>query len=194
MFGGVTIPGLSDLPVLGRAVFSQPPLIYVIWIALPLFLHWLLFRTRHGMNLRAVGENPAAADAAGVKVGLLRFGYVVAGAGLAGAAGGFLTLAFVPSWSDGITGGRGWIALALVIFAGFRPLRAAGGAFLFGLITALGFVGQARNWPVPPAVLSMLPYLGTVACMVVPALFAGRTRRRLLAPAALGVPYFRDER
>lgn len=193
VFEGVAIPVLSDLPVLGRAVFSQNPLIYVIWIALPLFLHWLLYRTRHGMNLRAVGENPAAADAAGVKVGLLRFAYVVAGAGLAGAAGGTLTLAFVPSWSDGITGGRGWIAVALVIFAGFRPLNAVGGAFLFGLITALGFVGQARNWPVPPAVLSMLPYLGTVACMIVPALFARRTRR-LLAPAALGVPYFRDER
>lgn len=193
VFEGVAIPVLSDLPVLGRAVFSQNPLIYVIWIALPLFLHWLLFRTRHGMNLRAVGENPAAADAAGVKVGLLRFAYVVAGAGLAGAAGGYLTLAFVPSWSDGITGGRGWIAVALVIFAGFRPLNAAGGAFLFGLITALGFVGQARNWPVPPAFLSMLPYLGTVACMIVPALLARRTRR-LLAPAALGVPYFRDER
>lgn len=193
VFEGVAIPGLSDLPVLGRAVFSQNPLIYVIWIVLPLFLHWLLYRTRHGLNLRAVGENPAAADAAGVKVGLLRFGYVVAGAGLAGAAGGTLTLAFVPSWSDGITGGRGWIAVALVIFAGFRPLHAVGGAFLFGLITALGFVGQARNWPVPPAFLSMLPYLGTVAFMIVPALFAGRTRR-LLAPAALGVPYFRDER
>ncbi len=193
VFGGVTIPGLSDLPVLGRAVFSQTPLVYVIWIVLPLFLHWLLYRTRHGMNLRAVGENPAAADAAGVKVGLLRFGYVVAGAGLAGAAGGYLTLAFVPSWSDGITGGRGWIAVALVIFAGFRPLNAVLGAFLFGLITALGFVGQARNWPVPPAFLSMLPYLGTIAFMILPALLAGRTRR-LLAPAALGVPYFRDER
>ena len=193
VFEGVAIPVLSDLPVLGRAVFSQNPLVYVIWIALPLFLHWLLFRTRHGMNLRAVGENPAAADAAGVKVGLLRFAYVVAGAGLAGAAGSYLTLAFVPSWSDGITGGRGWIAVALVIFAGFRPLNAVLGAFLFGLITALGFVGQARNWPVPPAFLSMLPYLGTVACMIVPALFARRTRR-LLAPAALGVPYFRDER
>ena len=194
VFEGWAVPGLSELPVLGRALFSQNPLIYIIWIVLPLALHWLLYRTRHGMNLRAVGENPAAADAAGVKVGLLRFGYVVAGAAFAGAAGGYLTLAFVPSWSDGITGGRGWIAVALVIFAGFRPLNAALGAFLFGVITALGFVGQARNWPVPPAFLSMLPYLGTIACMIVPALLAGRTGRRLLAPAALGVPYFRDER
>ena len=194
VFAGVAIPYLSDIPVLGRAVFSQNLLIYVIWIVLPLAMHWLLYRTRHGMNLRAVGENPAAADAAGLRVTLIRFGYVVAGAGFAGAAGAYLTLAFVPSWSAGITGGRGWIAVALVIFAGFRPLNAVLGAFLFGVITALGFVGQARNWPVPPAFLSMLPYLGTVAAMIIPALFAGRSSRRLAAPAALGMPYFREER
>ncbi len=194
MFEGIAIPALSALPVLGRAVFSQNLLIYVIWIALPLALHWLLYRTRHGLNLRAVGENPAAADAAGVRVLLLRFGYVVAGAALAGAAGGYLTLAFVPGWSDGITGGRGWIAIALVIFAGFRPLNAVLGAFLFGIITALVFVGQARNWPIPPSFLSMLPYLGTLACMIGPALVSRRMQRRLAAPAALGLPYFRDER
>ncbi len=194
VFAPVPIPGLADLPILGRAVFSQNLLIYVIWIALPIALHWLLFRTRHGLNLRAVGENPAAADAAGVPVTLLRFCYVVIGAGFAGAAGGYLTLAFVPSWSDGITGGRGWIAVALVIFAGFRPLRATLGAFLFGLITALGFVGQARNWPIPPAFLSMLPYLGTIAFMILPALLAPRLRQRLAAPAALGLAYHRDQR
>ena len=194
VFAGVAIPILSDIPILGRGVFSQNLLIYVIWIVLPLGLHWLLYRTRHGMNLRAVGENPAAADAAGIRVVLIRFAYVVVGAGFAGAAGGYLTLAFVPSWSDSITGGRGWIAVALVIFAGFRPLNATFGAFLFGVITALGFVGQARNWPVPPAFLSMLPYLGTVAFMIIPALVSSRAQRALAAPAALGMPYFRDER
>ena len=194
IFPGVPIPFLSDIPLLGRAVFSQNLLIYVIWIALPLFLHWLLYRTRHGMNLRAVGENPGAADSAGVRVILLRFAYVVAGAALAGAGGAYLTLAFVPSWSDGITGGRGWISIALVIFAGFRPLNAALGAFLFGIVTALGFVGQARNWPVAPAFLSMLPYLVTVACMIGPALLSPRMQRRLAAPAALGLPYFREQR
>ncbi len=194
IFEGWTVPVLSDLPVLGRAVFSQSPLVYLIWIVLPLTFHALLFRTRHGINLRAVGENPAAADAAGVPVLPLRFAYVVAGAAMAGAAGGYLTLAFVPSWSDGITGGRGWIAIALVIFGGFRPLNVTLGAFLFGIITALGFVGQARNWPIPPAFLSMLPYVATVAFMIIPALAAGRFGRRLAAPAALGTPYFRDER
>jgi ABC-type uncharacterized transport system permease subunit len=193
-FEGTPIPYLADLPILGRAVFQQSWLLYVIWIVLPLLLHWLLFRTRHGLNLRAIGENPAAADAAGVKVVLIRFCYVVMGAAFAGAGGAYLTLAFVPSWSDGIVGGRGWISVALVIFAGFKPLNAALGAFLFGLITALGFVGQARNWPIPPAFLSMLPYVGTIVCMIAPALVSRRMQRRLAAPAALGVPYFREQR
>jgi simple sugar transport system permease protein len=193
-FEGVAIPVLSELPILGRAVFSQNLLIYVIWIVLPLALHFLLFHTRHGINMRSVGENPSAADAAGVPVTRIRFWYVVIGAGFAGAAGAYLTLAFVPSWSDGITGGRGWIAVALVIFAGFRPINAAAGAFLFGLITALGFVGQARNWPIPPAFLSMLPYLGTMAFMILPVLASRRAQRRLAAPAALGLAYYRDQR
>jgi simple sugar transport system permease protein len=194
VFDGVAIPYLSELPVLGRAIFSQNLLIYVIWIILPIALHYLLFKTRHGINLRAVGENPAAADAAGVPVVLMRFCYVVIGAGFSGAAGAYLTLAFVPSWSDGITGGRGWIAVALVIFAGFRPYQAAAGAFLFGLITALGFVGQARNWPIPPAFLSMLPYLGTLAFMIVPVMVSRRLQRRLAAPASLGLAFYRDQR
>ena len=194
IFEGWAVPILSELPLVGRAIFTQSPLVYVIWIVLPLALHALLFRTRHGIDLRAVGENPAAADAAGVPVVALRFAYVVAGAAFAGAAGGYLTLAFVPSWSDGITGGRGWIAVALVIFGGFRPLNVTLGAFLFGVITALGFVGQARNWPIPPAFLSMLPYVATILFMIVPALAAGRFGRRFSAPAALGTAYFRDER
>jgi len=194
LFDTVTIPYLSDLPIVGRAIFSQNPLVYVIWIILPVALNWLLFKTRHGINLRAVGENPAAADAAGVPVTLIRFIYVVIGAGFAGAAGGYLTLAFVPSWSDGITGGRGWIAVALVIFAGYRPYSATLGAFLFGLITALGFVGQARNWIIPPAFFVDAAYVVTIACMIIPVIMSRRLQRRLAAPAALGVPYFRDQR
>jgi simple sugar transport system permease protein len=194
VFDGVAIPILSQIPILGSAFFSQNLLVYVIWIVLPISIHWLLFRTRHGINLRAVGENPAAADAAGIPVTRIRFCYVVAGSGLAGAAGAYLTLAFVPSWSDGITGGRGWIAVALVIFAGYRPYYASIGALLFGIITALGFVGQARNWPVAPAFLSMLPYLGTMGFMIVPVVVWKRLHRRLAAPAALGFAYYRDQR
>jgi len=194
VFASVHIPLLSALPFLGRAVFSQNPIIYVIWIILPLALHALLFRTRWGISLRAVGEDPAAADASGVYVLRVQFAAVVAGAALAGAAGAFLTLAYITSWSDGITGGRGWIVIALVIFGGFKPLNMVLGALLFGLITALGFVGQARDWPVPPAFLSMMPYLATIACMILPPLLARQKRSRFLAPAALGVPYFREQR
>ncbi len=193
-FPPVAIPFLSDLPIVGRALFTQNVLVYLIYIVLPFALHHLLFRTRHGLDLRAVGENPAAADAAGIPVRRIRFWYVSAGAALAAGAGAYLTLAFVPSWSEGVVAGRGWIAVALVIFAGYRPWTAVGAALLFGLITSLGFVGQARNWPIAAPVLSMLPYLGTIALMIVPVLAWQKVRRLMAAPAALGQPYFRDVR
>lgn len=194
IFPPIAIPFLSDLPVVGRALFSHNILVYLIYIVLPFALHHLLFRTRHGLDLRAVGENPAAADAAGIPVARIRFWYVSAGAALAAGAGAYLTLAFVPSWSEGVVAGRGWIAVALVIFAGYRPWTAVGAALLFGMITSLGFVGQARNWPIAAPVLSMLPYLGTIALMIVPVLAWQKVRRLMAAPAALGEPYFRDVR
>jgi simple sugar transport system permease protein len=193
-FERIAIPVLSEIPVIGPAVFNQNILVYLIYFILPVALHWLMFRTRHGLAMRAVGENPAAADAAGVKVGAMRFWYVSAGAALAAGAGAYLTLAFVPSWSEGVVAGRGWIAVSLVIFAGYRPLNAVLAALLFGLITSLGFVGQARNWPIAAPILSMLPYLGTVALIIAPALAWRRLRRVMAAPAALGEPYFRDQR
>ncbi|MBB5754793.1 ABC transporter permease [Prosthecomicrobium pneumaticum] len=194
VFGRVEIPLLVDIPVIGRAFFAQNVLVYLIFIILPVGLHLLMFRTRHGLNLRAVGENPAAADAAGIAVQRIRFWYVAAGAALAAGAGAYLTLAFVPSWSEGVVAGRGWIAVALVIFAGYRPLNAVLAALLFGVITALGFVGQARNWPIAPAFLSMLPYLGTIGFIIVPVIAWHRMRQWMAAPAALGEPYFRDVR
>lgn len=193
-FGPVKIPLLSQIPVLGPAFFSQNILVYLIYLVLPIFFSYLMFSTRHGLNMRAVGENPAAADAAGIPVNLIRFWYVVIGAALAGGAGAYLTLAFVPSWSDGVVAGRGWIAVALVIFAGYRPILATLSGLLFGLITALGFIGQARGWPIAPAFLSMLPYLGTVAFIIVPVLTWQKLRRAMAAPAALALPYYRDMR
>jgi general nucleoside transport system permease protein len=193
-FAPVDIPYLSDIPWLGRAVFTQNILVYLIYLVLPVTLHFIMFRTRHGLNLRAVGENPAAADAAGIAVQKFRFWYVAAGSSLASGAGAYLTLAFVPSWSEGVVAGRGWIAVALVIFAGYRPINAVLAALLFGAITSLGFVGQARNWPIAAPVLSMLPYLGTIALIIVPVLAWHRVRRLMAAPAALGQPYYRDIR
>jgi len=194
VFAPVAIPVLSDIPVIGRGLFNQNVLVYLIYLVLPFAIHYLMFNTRHGLDLRAVGENPAAADAAGIPVGRIRFWYVAAGSALASGAGAYLTLAFVPSWSEGVVAGRGWIAVSLVIFAGYRPLNAVLAALLFGLITSLGFVGQARNWPIAAPLLSMLPYLGTMAFIIVPVLAFPRIKRLLAAPAALGEPYFRDVR
>lgn len=193
-FMPIAIPFLSDIPVLGRALFTQNILVYIIYIILPFSLHHLLFRTRHGLDMRAVGENPAAADAVGIPVLRIRFWYVSLGGAFAAGAGAYLTLAFVPSWSEGVVAGRGWIAVALVIFAGYRPWTAVFAALLFGLITSLGFVGQARNWPIAAPILSMLPYLGTIALMIVPVLAWQKVRRLMAAPAALGEAYFRDVR
>jgi simple sugar transport system permease protein len=193
-FVPVAIPYLSDIPLLGRALFTQNILVYLIYLVLPVTLHFIMFRTRHGLNLRAVGENPAAADAAGISVQKVRYWYVAAGSSLAAGAGAYLTLAFVPSWSEGVVAGRGWIAVALVIFAGYRPINAVLAALLFGAITSLGFVGQARNWPIAAPILSMLPYLGTIALIIVPVLAWHRVRRLMAAPAALGEPYYRDIR
>jgi len=194
IFPPIAIPYLSDIPLLGRAFFTHNILVYLIYIILPITLHYLMFRTRHGMNMRAVGENPAAADAAGIPVRQIRFWYVSFGAALAAGAGAYLTLAFVQSWSEGVVGGRGWIAVSLVIFAGYRPINAVLAALLFGLITALGFVGQARNWPIAAPILSMLPYLGTIALIIAPVLAWQKVRRMMAAPAALGEPYYRDVR
>ena len=193
-FADLHIPLLSDLPFVGRAFFSHNILVYIIFLALPLALHVLMFHTRHGLNMRAVGENPAAADAAGIPVMKMRFWYTSLGASLAAGAGAYLTLSFVPSWSEGVVAGRGWIAVALVIFAGFRPVNAVLAGLLFGFVTALGFVGQARNWPIAASFLSMLPYLGTMALMIVPVITWQRMRRLMAAPEGITQPYFRDQR
>ena len=193
VFQALPIPLLDRLPVVGPALFDQTLPVYVAYLVLPLALQALLFRTRHGLTLRAIGESPAACDAAGIRVVPLRFAYVMLGAAVSASAGAYLTLAFVPSWSEGVTAGRGWIAVALVIFAGYRPWRIVAGALLFGLVEALGYLAQARDWGVPAAFLSMLPYLVTLLFMIVPGLVS-RGRAGGAAPAALGVAYYRDER
>jgi len=192
-FGALHIPLLERLPVLGSALFSQSLPILLAWLLLPAGLHALFHGTRHGLSLRAIGEAPGAADAQGLRVLPLRFVYVTLGAGLSAAAGGTLTLAFVPSWSEGMVAGRGWIAVALVIFAGYRPWRLAGGALLFGLVGSFGYLAQARGWGIPPTLLGMLPYLVTMLFMIAPPLLR-RGGGGWAAPASLGLPYFRDER
>lgn len=193
VFGNWSIPGLASLAIVGP-LFSQSPFVYLAFIVIPLSCHLVLFRTRLGLSLRAVGENPAAADAVGIPVRRYRLWSVVAGGMLAGLAGADMTLCVMPVWSEGMIAGRGWIAVALVIFCGYRPVLAAASALLFGLVMSLSFFGQAQGWPVAPAVLNMTPYLGTILFMILPAMLWPGVRRFMAAPAALGTPYFREQR
>jgi general nucleoside transport system permease protein len=195
-FEPVEIPVLSDIPLVGHVLFDQDPVVYFAFYVLPVVLWYLLFRTRHGLNLRAVGENPAAADAVGVNVTGMRFTYATIGAALSGAGGAHLVLGYTQNWSIGVVSGAGWVSLAVVIFALWRPFLVVLGSLLFGAMTSLGFVAQARGWDVPSYVLAMLPYLVTLVLILVPAGLAGLGHRvrASAAPASLAVPYFREER
>jgi ABC-type uncharacterized transport system permease subunit len=193
-FDPIRIPGLVSIPLVGEALFDNTVLVYFAFLVLPVAVHWLLHRTRHGLNLQAVGEKPAAADSSGVSVGAIRFMYVVVGGALAGVGGAYLTLAYTPAWSEGVTAGRGWIALALVIFSGWRPFYIILGALVFGAVTSLGFAGQVQGWRIPAPFLSMLPYVSTLALLLVPTALRRRGHRpRVRAqPDALGIPYSRE--
>ena len=185
------VAGLASLPVVGPLLFNQNLLTYLSWV-LVVALWWYLFRSRPGLHLRAVGESPATADAMGVNVNAYRYTHTVAGGFLAGLGGAFFPLCIIPLWSDGVTGGRGWIALALVIFGFWRPDLILAGAYLFGAFSSLGLTLQARGIEVSTQLLDSLPYLMTIVVLV--AVSTGRARRRLGAPAALGTPYEREAR
>ena len=192
-FQPVRIPILADIPIIGNAVFNQPLLVYFAFFILPPTISFIINQTRHGMHVRAVGENPAAADACGISVNGLRFLYTSIGCALAAIGGAYITLAFTPSWVEGITAGRGWIAIALVIFGTWRPLPVVLGALLFGAVTSLGFVAQLQGWGIPASFLAMLPYLGTILLMVIPIVLRSKALRKLsTSPAALGFPYIRE--
>lgn len=187
----IDVFGLADLPVLGPLLFHHNALTYTSWVLVAV-MWWYLFRTRPGLHVRAVGENPAAADALGVNVNGYRYVHTLLGGALAGLGGGFFSLAIVPLWADGLTGGRGWIALALVIFGFWRPELVLIGAYLFGGLTSLGLTLQARGVDVPTQLLDSLPYLVTVVVLVV--VSARWSRRGWGAPAALGVAFEREAR
>jgi simple sugar transport system permease protein len=190
-FSRLDIPLLGDIPGLGNILFNQNALVYAAYVVVPL-LWWFVFKTRPGLNLRAVGENPATADAMGLDVGRLRYLYVIAGGAFAGIGGAVISLATNPGWAENMTAGRGWIAVALVIFGAWNPARVAAGALLFGAVEAGQFRLQGINVPVSAFFLNMLPYLFTVAVLILSTM---RTRRlRIGQPAALGRAYIREER
>jgi general nucleoside transport system permease protein len=181
------VAGLSDLPVLGPLLFGHDVLVYLS-LLLTAAVAWFLSRTRAGMVLRACGENADAAHALGHPVRRARYLATLFGGAMAGLAGAYLSLAYTPMWIEAMTAGRGWIALALVVFAAWRPWRLLLGAYLFGGVTILQL--HAQGWgvfAVPSQVLSMLPYLATVLVLV--AISAGPWKGRLNAPACLGQPF-----
>jgi ABC-type uncharacterized transport system permease subunit len=180
------VPLLRDLPIVGPALFSQHWLVYFALAAVPVVV-WFLHRTRAGLVLRAVGESPAAAHALGLPVRRIRVAAIVFGGVCAGIAGAFLSVIYTPLWSEGMVAGRGWIALALVTFATWRPVRVLLGAYLFGGVTMLQFFLQGKGVELPTQLLAMTPYLATI---VVLALISRNPRWiRLNMPASLGQPF-----
>jgi ABC-type uncharacterized transport system permease subunit len=182
---------LQNLPVIGPIVFGQSLLVYASWICVVVVALYLT-RTRLGLNLRAVGESPAAADAMGVSVPRYRYAHTLAGGAFAGVGGAAFSLSITPQWVDGLTQGAGWIAIALVIFAFWRPTLCLLGAYFFGAFTALPFALQGHGVTVAPELFQTLPYVATIVALVLVSSRAARLR--FGAPAALGVPYVREER
>ena len=193
----VKIPLLGDIPLLGTAIFTQS--IYVhISLLLAILIYFYIRRTSFGLNLRMVGESPAAADASGVNVSVYKYVHILAGGFLCGLGGAFLSLVFVPSWQENITAGAGWIAVALIIFATWNPIRAIFGAYFFGALRAIGFKLQAldlklfgRDFDIPAQLLDMIPYIATIVVLII---ITFRKKRETQAPHWLGLPYFREER
>ncbi len=181
--GPVPFGPLADLPVLGKILFSHDPMVYVS-IAVVAATAWFLKKTRKGLILKAVGENHDAAHALGYKVVRIRVLAILFGGALAGLGGSYVSLVRVPQWTDGITAGAGWIALAIVVFGSWKPWRVLLGAWLFGGITVLQLNMQAAGSWLPVQYLSMSPYLITILVLVV--MSADRSRAAMNAPAALG--------
>lgn len=183
--------GLADTPIVGPIIFNQTVLTYASWV-LAILATIYLFHTRIGLQLRAVGESPQTADAMGISVVKYRYLHTIFGGSLAGIAGVFYSLAIVPTWVDGMTKGAGWIAIALVIFGFWRPSLTLLGAYLFGALQSLGSTLKARGVSISGDILDALPFVMTIVVLVlVSSRFA---HRKLGAPAALGVPYEREER
>ncbi len=181
------IPWLTDVPLLGPALFRQHPLVYLT-VLLALALIWFLYRTRAGLVLRSVGESPESAHALGYPVRRIRLLAVVAGGALCGLSGAYISLVYTPLWVEGMVAGKGWIALALTTFATWRPARVLLGAYLFGGVTMLQFHLQGDGVEVPSQFLTMLPYLATI---VVLALISRNPQWiRINMPASIGKPFY----
>lgn len=189
-FNPILIPVLSDIPVLGKLLFSHNIYVYLGFLTAFAMMVYI-FRTKLGLNLRVVGENPYAADASGINVDLYKYIHILAGGALCGLGGAYLSLVYVPAWQENVTAGRGWIAVALVIFCSWHPIKAIFGSYLFGGLDIVGFRIQQMGIPISQYLIDMLPYLVTILVLVYDSTRkAGATK----APEALSLPYFREER
>lgn len=185
----ISIDGLSDLPYVGKILFSQDVIVYASIVLLVLV--WIfLFKTRAGLSLRAVGDSHSSAHALGISVRKVRYLAVIFGGACAGLAGAYLSLVYTPQWTEGMTAGRGWIAVVLVVFATWMPGRLLAGAYLFGAVLILQLHAQAAGVNIPSQFLSSLPYLATIIVLVL------ISRNRILvkknSPACLGKPFVPD--
>jgi simple sugar transport system permease protein len=186
---GPAFAWLAQFPYVGRILFDQDPVFYLS-ILLTFGVAWFLFRTRAGLTLRSVGDNHGSAHALGINVIGIRYLAVMFGGACAGLAGGYLSLVYTPQWIENMTAGRGWIALALVVFASWRPWRVLAGAYLFGAVSIGQLHAQALGIGIPSQLLSSLPYLATVVVLVL----ISRNRRLTMinTPASLGRPFVPD--
>ena len=191
VFEPIMPEALADLPLVGPLIFGHDALVYLSWIVVAASSYYL-FHTRPGLTVRAVGEDPASAEAAGINVSRVRYVHVMIGGALAGLGGAYFSLALVPSWQDNPIAQAGWIAIALVILASWRPGRALWVAYLFGAAQRVSFTFQTLEISFPASLLAMLPFILAILAMLV--LTSGKRARFLGAPAALGIPYFREER
>ncbi|MGJ8527336.1 ABC transporter permease [Maritalea sp.] len=185
----ISIPVLTDLPIVGPLLFGQDPIFYMS-IALVIGVSWFLFNSRAGLTLRSIGDNHISAHALGIPVLRYRYLAVMFGGACAGLAGGHLSLVYTPQWVENMSAGRGWIALALVVFASWRPARVLAGAYLFGAVSIGQLHAQALGVAVPPQLLTALPYIATIVVLV---LISQNTRLTLInTPAMLGRPFVPD--
>lgn len=189
-FSAKPIPGLSAIPYVGDIFFNQDVFVYFGYLLIILTTIYL-FKTKQGLNLRAVGESAASADASGINVSLYKYVHVIFGGALCGLGGAYMSLVMVPVWQENIIAGRGWIAVALVIFASWHPVKALVGGFLFGGLSIIGFRLQSMGIHVSQYLIDMLPYAATIVIVIIS---TRKNKKEDMAPADLGNAYFREER
>lgn len=189
-FRVIEIPLLSDIPFIGEILFKHDVFVYLGYIV----TFWTLiyfYKTRWGLNLRSIGESAASADASGINIEKYKYIHTIIGGALAGLGGAYLSLVTIPVWQEGVTGGRGWIAVALVIFASWKPIKAMFGALLFGGLDIIGFRLQGMGIHVSQYLIDMLPYLTTIVVLIIS---TRKNKPEDMPPADLSIPYFREER